>query len=151
MRIKDIIQSDIKRAMLAGDKTKVAVLQLVKSAFLDFEVEHGRREEGLSDDDAIKVLVKEAKKRQESADMFRRGGEASRAQAEEHERAIIEAYLPSSLSGEELSELVDAEISKLDAPTMRDMGRIISEVKKSAGPTADGSVIAAKVKKALSE
>lgn len=151
MRIKDTIQSDVKQAMLAGEKAKAAVLQSVKSAFLDFEVEHNKREEGLSDDDAIKVLVKELKKRQESADMFRRGGETERAEAEEYEKAVIEAYVPTSLSDEELGVLIDAEIGRLDAPTMKDMGRIIAEVKKAAGPTADGAVIAAKVKKALSE
>lgn len=151
MRKKDIVQSDIKQAMLTGDKAKTAVLQSVKSAFLDFEVEHNKREEGLSDDDAIRVLVKELKKRQESANAFRRGGEIKRAEAEEYEKAIIEAYVPTSLSDEELGALIDTEIGRLDAPTMKDMGRIIAEVKKTVGPTADGAVIASKVKKALSE
>lgn len=135
---------------MARDKDKVAVLRSIKSAFLDFEVEHSKREVGVSDDEAMKVLAKEVKKRQESADLFRSGGDTARAEVEEAERSVIEAYLPDSLSDDELSALIDAEISKLDAPTMKDMGRIIAEVKKKAGPTADGAVIASKVKQALS-
>lgn len=151
MRIKELIQSDTKQAMLAGDKDKAAVLQSIKSAFLDYEITAKKRDEGLSDEDAMNILAKEAKKRQESADLYRLGGSETQAEAEEYEKEIIESYLPDNLSDEELQALVDTEVSKLDAPSPKDMGGVIANVRQAAGPSADGAIIASKVKEALQQ
>lgn len=136
---------------MTGDKEKAAVLQSVKSAFLDYEITAKKRDEGLSDDEAMNVLAKEAKKRQESADLYRRGGSNIQAEAEEYEKEIIESYLPDKLSDEELQALVDAELSKLDAPSPKDMGIVIANVRQAAGPSADGAIIASKVRKAFKQ
>lgn len=149
MTKKEQINNDLKQAMLAGDKTLVSVLRGLKSAILYAEVASGDRETGLSEETTITLLQKEAKKRQESADMYHQGNDGTRASAEEYEKTIIEGYLPAQLSEEEVQQLVTAEITKLDNPTPQQMGQIIGAVKKASGGSADGSLIARLVKDGL--
>lgn len=151
MTIKERIQGDIKAAMLSGDKQTAQVLQGLKSAILYAEVESGQREEGLTEDAVQVVLTKELKKRQESIDLYRQGGNDNQAAAEQREKEIIESYLPKQLDTEELTALVDATIAKIDAPiSIKDMGKIITQVKQQTGATADGAVIAQLVKERIS-
>ena len=100
--IKEQIEQDIKQAMLAGDKTLTTTLRRIKSAALYLEVANGKREQGLTDATIYRLLGKEAKKRQESADMYTQGNRTENAQAEIAEKAIIEKYLPAQLSNEDL-------------------------------------------------
>ncbi len=150
MKIKAQIDEDIKQAMLAGEKTLVTTLRGLKSEILYEEVAKGVREEGLGEDAVIDLLVKEAKKRQESADMYDRGGSAERSQAESEEKKIIEKYLPSQLSNEELDKLVSSVIIELKATNMSDMGKVISSVKSRSRGSADGATISKIVKEKLS-
>lgn len=149
MSIKDQIDSDIKQAMLAGNKTLVTTLRSLKSAILYVEVARGSRDEGLSDIEATEVLSKEAKKRQESADMYVQGNNPERAQAEIDEKLIIEKYLPAQLSDEELKNLVEDVIKEIKIEDNKNMGIIISEVKKRSNGQADGGRIAQIVKDSL--
>src|SRR3954462_11571922 len=102
MSLKQQIDRDIKTAMLAGQKTLVTTLRGLKSTILYAEVAKGSREEGLSDPEAIELLAKEAKKRQESADLYKQGGSPERAEAELTEKQVIEQYLPKQLTEDEL-------------------------------------------------
>lgn len=150
MSIKSRIDSDIKRAMLDGQKDLVTTLRGLKSAILYAEVAKGLREQGLPAEDEIAVLGKEAKKRQESADMYRQGGNEKRAEAEAAEKLIIEAYLPAQMSGDDLSKLVEEVVRELDATSMQAMGQVIAKVKERSQGRADGAVIASVVKEKLS-
>lgn len=151
MTVKEHIQSDLKQAMLSGDKLTAQALQGLKSAILYAEVESDQRESGLSDAAAQAVLAKELKKRQESIDLYEQGGNSEQAAAEKREKDIIQSYLPKQLNLEELTALVDATIAKSDGPlSMKDMGRLMSEIKQQAGATADGAVIAKLIKERLS-
>src|ERR671929_50955 len=98
MSLKERIDQDLKQAMLAGDKTLVTTLRGLKSAILYAEVAKGSRDKGLSDEEVVEILTKEAKKRQESADMYSQGGSAEKAEAELTEKTVIEKYLPAQLS-----------------------------------------------------
>ena len=149
MTIKEQIESDIKQAMLAGDKTLTTTLRTVKSAALNMEVAQGTREQGLSDAEFIDLLTKEAKRRQESADMYVQGGSPERAQAELAEKAVIEKYLPAQLSDEQLAELVNQVIEELGVSGPQAMGQVIGEVKKRSAGQADGGRIASLVKAAI--
>ncbi len=151
MTIKERLQADIKKSMLAGDKQTAQALQSIKSAILYVEVEANKREDGLSDDEVIQVLAKEAKKRQESIDLYAQGNNTEQAEAEAFEKTLIEKYLPEQLSTEELQALVEATIAKVDNPTMKDMGQIIGAVKKEAGPAVDGGELARIVKESLQQ
>lgn len=150
MSIKEQIQNDLKTAMLARDKQKAEVLQGIKSAILYVEVETGKRDAGLDDSEMLQVLAKEAKKRQESIELYEQGGNASQAEQETYEKEVIESYLPRQLNEEELSALIDATISKLEIDSLKDMGKVIGEVKQQAGASGDGATIARLVKERLS-
>ena len=91
--MKDKLQADLKTAMLARETEKVDTLKGLKSAILYAEVEQGKREEGLDDSGIMIVLKKEAKKRQDSVDMYRKGGNEEQAAKELREKAIIDAKL----------------------------------------------------------
>lgn len=147
--IKQQLQDDLKAAMLAGDAARTETLRGLKSAILYAEVASGKRDEGLSDAEIEALFAKEAKKRQESADLYIQGGSQERAQKELAEKAVIETYLPEQLSEEEIAATVDAVISAQGAQGAQAMGAVIGAVKQQLGNTADGSVIAKLVKERL--
>ena len=149
MSIKEHIDQDLKQAMLGGDKTLVTTLRGVKSAILYAEVAKGSRDTGLSDEEAIEVLSKEAKKRQESADLYQQGGNQERAHAELAEKAAIEKYLPAQLSEAEIKALIEQAITDVGDASMQNMGRIIGQVKAASKGAADGATIARLVKARL--
>lgn len=149
MSIKVQIDQDIKQAMLAGDKTLVTTLRGLKSAILYIEVAKDAREQGLPDSEVVEVLSKEAKKRQESADMYRQGGSSERADAEEQEKKVIENYLPAQLTEDEIKDLVMQVISESGASGMASMGQVISAVKDRSKGAAAGATIARLVKDKL--
>ncbi len=146
MTVKEKIDQDLKVAMLSSNKSLVSTLRGLKSAILYEEVAKGLREEGLPESEVISVLAKEAKKRQESADLYGQGGNKERADAELAEKTVIENYLPSQLSDDELFAIVDDVIKQLGVTDMKSMGGIISAVKQRIEGAADGSRIAAAVK-----
>ncbi len=149
MSIKATIEADIKTAMLAGEKERVTTLRGLKSSILYAEVAAGKRDEGLDEQTVTSIMQKEAKKRQESADLYIQGGNQERAKSELTEKAIIEAYLPEQLSEDKVLELVKAEIAKIDDPTPQKMGQIIGAVKLASKGNADGALIARLVKDQL--
>lgn len=151
MTIKDSIDQDIKRAMLAGDKTLVTTLRGLKSVILYAEVASGSRHEGLADDKIMELLSKESKKRQESADLYRQAGDEARATAELVEKDVIQQYLPTPLTDEELGALVDKAINDTGASDVRAMGQVVATVKQSAGAAVDGSRIATIVREKLTQ
>jgi uncharacterized protein len=149
MSLKQRIDADIKAAMLRGDKFKTDTLRVIKSAVLYAEVASGKRESGLTDDEILGVLSKEAKKRQESIDLYNKAGEAERAANETQELAIISEYLPVQISDDELRALVDEVLQAQPEVSMAIMGKVIAAVKERAGAGADGGRIAALVKEKL--
>lgn len=148
--LKSRIEDDLKSAMLSGNSAVVDTLKMVKSAVLYKEVELGNREVGLTDEQVIEVLTKEAKKRLEASTMYADAGRADQAAAEKSEYEIISAYLPAQMSEEDLRALVDEAVAATPDATMKEMGKIIGAVKAKAGATADGSRIAQLVKQKLS-
>jgi hypothetical protein len=149
MSIKEQIEQDIKLAMLSGDKTLVTTLRGLKSAILNAEVAKGARASGLPDTEIIDILAKEAKKRQESADMYNQGGRPESADAEMTEKQVIEKYLPAQLAESDISQLVSDVIAEQGASGMQAMGQVIGVVKQRTAGSADGAVIARIVKEKL--
>ena len=88
------LEDDIKKALLAGDSARATTLRTLKSTLLNVKVAEGKRDSGLSDQEVITIFSKEAKKRQESADMYVQGEAQEKADKELAEKAIIEEYLP---------------------------------------------------------
>jgi len=149
MTIEEQLEQDIKQALLSGDKTKATTLRGLKAAVLNIKVAEGKRDAGLDDDTVIAIFAKEAKKRQESADLYVQGGNQPKADAELVEKALIETYLPAQLSEDEIAKLVDEAISQTGASGPAGMGQVIGNVKAKAGASADGAVIARIAKEKL--
>lgn len=148
--LEDRLEQDIKTALLGGDATKATTLRTLKSALLNVKVAEGTRDQKMSDDQFIQIFTKEAKKRQESADLYKQGGNQEKAEAELAEKALIETYLPAQLSEDEIAKLVDEAIAATGASGQSDMGKVIGFVRGKAGASADGSVIARLAKERLS-
>ena len=147
--LEDRIEQDIKTALLARDSHKATTLRGLKATLLNVKVAKGKRESGLSDDEVIDVLAKEAKKRQESADLFKQGGNDAKAADELAEKVMIEEYLPEQLSEDEIIKLIDEVIAATGASGPQAMGQVIGQVKGKAGAAADGALIARLVKEKL--
>lgn len=143
MEVKKKLQEDLKQAMLARESEKLEVLKGLKSAVLYAEVEQGKREEGLDDAGMIAVFKKEAKKRHDAVELYRKGGNDEQADKELREKEIIDAYLPEQLSDEEVEKLIDQVMSdqNIESPEKKDMGRIIGSV-KATGAEVDGAKLA---------
>jgi uncharacterized protein YqeY len=147
--LENKLEQDIKTALLAHDAQRVSVLRGLKSVLLNVKVAEGKRDSGLEDDQVLAIFAKEAKKRQESADLYKQGGDADRQAAELAEKAIIEEYLPEQLSEKELGKLVDEAIAATGAKEQKDMGKVIGMVRSKAGAGADGAAIARLTKEKL--
>ena len=148
--MKQRLQDDVKAAMLAGDSLRLETLRGLKSVILYAEVAAGKREEGLTDDEILALFSKEAKKRQESAELYIQGGAQEKADKELAEKAIIEAYLPAQLSEAELAAIIDEVLNEVKPAGLQQMGQVIGQVKSKVGNSADGSLIAKLVKEKLS-
>lgn len=148
MALKTTLDADIKTALLAGEKAKAEVLKSLKSAILYEEVALKVREQGLSDEQILTVFAREAKKRAESAELYKKGGDSTRAETELGEKAVIDAYLPKQLEDSELEKIVDEVISQFGANAQ--MGQVMGAVRGKVGQGADGGRIAAVVKSKLS-
>ena len=151
MPLEKTIDHDLKTAQLARDAELVSVLRMLKSTFLYAKVAAGSRETELSDDVIQDILAKEAKKRQESADLYQQGGNADKAAAELKEKAIIERYLPTQLTEAELKTIIDKVIAELGITQPSQMGQAIGAVKKQTGAAADGAAVARLVRERLSQ
>jgi len=153
MSLKSQIRSDLTAAMKAKDADTTATLRMVLAAIQTAEVA-GKEAHELSDDEAVKVLQKEAKKRVEAAEVFAENGRDELAVKERAEAAIIDRYLPAQLSEDELSALAAQAVSDVtaqlgEAPTMKQMGQVMAAATKAAQGRADGKRLSTAVRAAL--
>jgi uncharacterized protein len=143
------LEQDIKAALLAGESFKVMTLRGLKSTLLNVKVANGTRDTGLKDDDVLAIFAKESKKRQESADLYKQGGNQEKYEAELAEKAIIDAYLPEQLDEAALTALIDEVIAATGASGPQAMGQVIGQVKAKTGAAGDGALIARLAKEKL--
>ena len=149
MALKERINDEMKAALLSGNRFVGETLRNLKAAILNEEVATGKRDEGLADADVEKVIVREVKKRHESATLYRDNGRPELAEPEEREAEILQVYLPEQLNEEALQKIVVAKIAELGASDAKAMGQVIGAVKQQVGNTADGALIAVIVKREL--
>jgi uncharacterized protein YqeY len=149
--LKDTLKTDLNTAMKARAEIEVSTLRMVLAAVMNAEVA-GNEAVTLTDDQVIAVMMAEAKKRSEAADVYEQAGRTESATKERAELAIIERYLPASLSDEEISAIVDEEVAKAAAEGHsggKAMGLVVKAVRARAGAGVDGGRVAALVKSAL--
>lgn len=146
----DKISADIKSAMLAREKVRLEALRGIKKEFLEAKTAPGAGGV-LTDDAAMKILVKMAKQRRESAKIYQDNGRPELAENELAEMAVIEEYLPKALSAEELDAELRAIIAETGATSPADMGRVMGVATKRLAGRADGRAISAAVRTLLSK
>lgn len=146
----DKISADIKSAMLAREKVRLEALRGIKKEFLEAKTAPGAGGV-LTDDAAMKILVKMAKQRRESAKIYQDNGRPELAENELAEMAVIEEYLPKALSAEELDAELRAIIAETGATSPADMGRVMGVATKRLAGRADGRAMSAAVRTLLSK
>ena len=147
--LKDQLRTDLTAAMRARDQVRTRTLRSALTAITNEEVSGSSARE-LSDDEVLKVLTREAKKRREAADAFGSAGRADQAEAERAEGEVLAGYLPTQLSDEELSGLVARVITDTGAAGMSSMGPVMKAVTPQVAGRAEGARVAAEVRKQLS-
>ena len=149
--IRDDIKTALVAAMKGGDKAATGTIRLIQSALKNRDIEL-RTGAAPADDDALvtEVLQKMIKQRRESVDLYRKGGRAELADAEEAEIAVIERFLPKQMTDDEASAEIEAVIEELGASSMKDMGRVMAEVKARTAGQLEPARASAMVKAALS-
>lgn len=150
MTLKEKLETDLSSAMKARDELRTRTLRMALTAVKNEEVA-GKQSRTLSDDDVVKVLTREAKKRREAATAFGDAGREEQAQAERDEGGVLEEYLPAQLSDEELTALVADAIAETGASGPRAMGQVMKSVNPKVAGRAEGGRVAAEVKRQLAE
>jgi uncharacterized protein len=148
MSLKQQIDGDIKTAMLAKNKEELMALRSIKSLILLAETEKGVSAE-ISSEAESKLLMKAAKQRKESAEIFQKEGRDELAQKELLELAVISRYLPKQMSEEEIATEVKKIIEQVGAKGPQDMGKVMGTATKHLAGKADGKMISEIVKKLL--
>ncbi len=148
MSLKAQITDDMKTAMKAGDKDRLKVVRLILAAIKQVEVD--TRSE-LDDAGVLSVLDKMVKQRRDSVEQFEKGGRDDLAAIEKAEIEVLETYLPEQLTEEELDAMIDDAISATGAESIRDMGKVMGQIKSQAAGRADMGAVGAKVKARLGQ
>ena len=148
--IRDDIKAALVTAMKGGDKAATGTIRLIQSALKNRDIEL-RTGQAPADDDALvtEVLQKMIKQRRESVDLYRKGNRAELADAEEAEIAVVERFLPKQMSDEEASAAIQAIIAETGASGMKDMGKVMGEVKSRLAGQIDPARASAMVRAAL--
>ncbi len=146
MSLKDQITQDMKSAMKAGDKDRLKVVRLMLAAIKQVEVD--KRVE-LDDAGVLSVLDKMVKQRRDSVEQFEKGGREDLAAIERAEITVLDDYLPEQLSSDDLAALVDEVIAATGASSMKDMGKVMGQIKAKAAGRADMGAVSAAVKERL--
>src|SRR3954465_250664 len=124
MTLHERVDSELKQAMRAKDATKLGVLRMLKSALKYAAIAKSGAEADLSDAEAVQVIRKQAKQRQDSIESFEKGGRAELAQKEKEELAILNSYLPQAMIPEELAKVVRETIAEIGATSKAQMGAV---------------------------
>jgi len=146
MSLKIQITDDMKSAMKAGDKDRLKVVRLIMAAIKQVEVD--KRIE-LDDAAVLSVLDKMVKQRKDSVEQFEKGNRKDLADIERAEIAVLQNYLPEQLSDAELEALIDDAIAATGAESIRDMGKVMGQIKSKAAGRADMGTVGARVKARL--
>ena len=149
MNLSQRIDGELKEAMRARETTKVGVLRMLKSALKYAAIAKSETEAELTDSEAVQVIRKQVKQRQDSIESFEKGGRAELASKEKEELLILNAYLPQAMSGEELAKLVRETIAEVGATSKAQMGDVMKALQAKVAGRADGKTLSVEVQKQL--
>ena len=148
--MRDDINTAVKEAMKAKDERKLATLRMVNATIKNADIEaRGQGKPPLSDEDILGVLQKMIKQRQESVELYDKGGRPELAAQEREEIAVISAYLPKQMSDDEVKAAIAATVTETGAASMKDMGKVIAALKAKYAGQMDFGKASGLVKAAL--
>jgi uncharacterized protein len=147
--LKDRLRADLNAAMRARDQIRMRTLRMALTSITNEEVA-GPAARDLTDDEIVRVLTREARKRKEAAEAFSAAGRDDRAAAERAEGDVLAGYLPAQLSDDEVATLVAEAIAETGASGMASMGLVMKTVTPRVAGRADGARVAAEVRRRLS-
>jgi len=147
--LKERLRADLNAAMRARDQVRMRTLRMALTSITNEEVA-GTSARDLTDDEVVRVLTREARKRREAAEAFSAAGRSEQAAAERAEGDVLAGYLPAQLSDDELAALVDAAIAETGASGPSGLGQVMKAVTPRVAGRADGARVAAEVRRRLS-
>ena len=139
MSLKDTIETEYKNALKAKDKTKISTYRLILSSIKDLDIVNrsGTNKKDTDDEDIKKLLKKMVKQRTESIDIYKKNNRIDLLEVEQNEYDILTGFLPTQLSDEETKKICTEVISKLGANSIKDMGKVMGELKKQHADEID--------------
>ena len=149
MILLERVDSDLKEAMRARDATRLGVLRMLKSALKYAAIAKSGAEAELSEAEAVQVIHKQARQRQDSIESFEKGGRVELAKREKEELSILNGYLPQAMSGDELAKIVRETIAETGATSKAQMGAVMKAVQAKVAGRADSRTLSAEVQKQL--
>ena len=151
MDLKNKINLDYNEALKAKDKSKISTYRLILSAIKDLDISNrsGPDKKDTDDEDIKKLLKKMIKQRTESIDVYKKNNREDLLKIEENEHKILSGYLPKQLSEEETKKICSELVQKLGANSIKDMGKVMGELKKSYSDTLDFSKVGSLLKEIL--
>jgi len=138
LTLKERLIEDMKQAMKTKDKLKLDAIRMLRTAIRNKEIE---QQTELDDNGVLQVLANQIKRRKDSIEKFKDAGRMDLVEKEEEELRALEVYMPQQLSSEELEKLVDEVIAETGASSMRDMGKVMSEIMPRIWGKADGKEV----------
>ena len=153
MSLREKINQQFNAALKNKNKTLVSTLRLILAAIKERDIANrtSEKKEGVKDQEIIKVLQKMKKQRQDSADLYKKGGRQELLEIEEAEIKIIDSFLPKQLSEEDTKKICEETIKSLGASSIKDMGKIMGALKQKYSDTIDFSKVNVIVKGLLNQ
>ena len=153
MSLREKINKQFNTALKSRNKTLVSTLRLVLAAIKERDIANrtNGKKEGVKDPEIIKVLRKMKKQRQDSVDLYKKGGRQELSEIEEAEIKVIDSFLPKQLSDEETKKICKEIIKSLGASSLKDMGKIMGSLKQKYSDSIDFSKVNLIVKELLSQ
>ena len=153
MSLKETIETEYKNSLKAKDKTKISTYRLILSSIKDLDISNrsGPNKKETNDEDIKKLLKKMVKQRAESIDIYKKNNRSDLLEIEQNEFNILSSFLPKQLNDEDTKKICEEIISKLGANSIKDMGKVMSELKKQHTDEIDFSKAGILLKQLLNE
>ena len=153
MSLREKIDDEYKNALKSKDKNKISTYRLILSGLKDLDIQNrsGPNKKDTDDDDIKKLLRKMIKQRTESIEIYKKNNRQDLLQIEENEVKIMSEYLPKQLSGDDTKKLCEQVINKINASSLKDMGKVMGELKKNHSDSVDFSLAGKIIKEILNK
>ena len=153
MSLKETIETEYKNALKSKDKTKISTYRLILSSIKDLDIlnRSGPNKKETDDEDIKKLFKKMVKQRAESIDIYKKNNRTDLLEVEQNEYNILSSFLPKQLSDEQTQKICEEIISKLGAASIKDMGKVMGELKKQHADEIDFAKAGALLKQLLNK